>query len=75
MISIHKSEFIKLCKKNGKTLEDCLGCIVSKKSVIWDIDDTHESFPSKKVTPIEEPEEVELKEEKNLLSYKFFNRP
>jgi hypothetical protein len=55
MINLHKQDFMNLCHKNGKTLDDCFACVVDYSEVTWVIDENHESFPKTEQVIPEEP--------------------
>ena len=55
MFSIHKYDFLKLCQQNGKTLEECRGCIVGRNAGspnLYDVDETSPFYPAKKIIDV-----------------------
>lgn len=62
MLQIHKLKFIEMCRKNGKSLEECFACVVDNSNNIWSIDENNPVFPEYK--------EVEQKTEDSSFVYK-----
>lgn len=63
MINLHKQDFMNLCYKNGKTLDNCFASVVDASDNIWVIDENHESFPKDEQVMPEEPSVYKYEEE------------
>jgi hypothetical protein len=74
MMNLHKQDFINLCHKYGKTLDDCFASVVDTSDNIWVIDENHELFPKdEQVTPLV-PEEPSVYNHDGEAAYPFLKK-